>query len=215
MGACCQTPPLTDHQSGHGLNPGRVARARVHRNCLVGLRDDRTVAEGSESWTQVGGRGRVAGARSAMLGRHGQHGRLRHAIEVKPRVQIIIPREPLGPERNLVSLAIRDAAAVGVSRLKVVVQGLGAACGYEMQDVSARVVRIRLDSAMAVSRPRRARPPTRSQKNRFAATRLGRCSATQLRAGHRGDTRPHPEGQAGVRSRGLGRGYSLETARYV
>ena len=142
--------PVDRPPKGERLNPSRVARTRVHRNRLIGLRDDRAVAKGGKSRAQVGGKRGIGSARGSVLRGHRQDGPVRHAIEIKPRIQIVIPREPLGPERDLVSLAIRDAAAVGISRLEVVVQSFSAAGGHEVEDVVGWAVGVHVDEAVAV-----------------------------------------------------------------
>src|SRR6266566_7907237 len=70
---------------------------------------------------------------------------LSHAVEIKPRMQLVRAGQPFGAKRNLVFASVHDGGAVGQSRLRVIVHVFGRPAGNEMKDMVRGISRVNDD----------------------------------------------------------------------
>ena len=128
-------------QPGRG-DPLRIRRLHGDGHRLVGGGHDGLVPEVGEGGAEVRLCGGISGPGCAIERRHRQPGGPRNAVEVEARVQLVVSRQPPGPEGNLVFPSIHDRPVSHEGGLQVIVHVLGRAGGDEIQDMVARLVRI-------------------------------------------------------------------------
>ena len=105
----------------------------------------------AESRADVHFQAGVACARSSVQIRYIEQCDAGHAVEVKPRVQLIGTSQPPGAEGDFIFAPVDDGGAVGQCRLRVIVHMLGRAGGNQMKHVIGGIVGVHDDLAEMVS----------------------------------------------------------------